>query len=277
MVTRNRCVEALVAVERLLSLPAAPPVIVVDNGSTDATVEQLARRFGDQVQIVALGRNAGAAGRNAGVEMAQTPYVAFSDDDSGWVPGSLPRAAAIFDAHPRLAVLAATVLVGTAGGRDPTCDDMAASPLPRCLDLPGPSVLGFIACGAVVRRDAFLDAGGFDERYGIGGEEGPLAIELAARGWGLAYVEGVAALHWPSPTRDPAARRRTVVRNELWLAWSRRHWTTAVRATTRSVRLAAGDAAALAGLWEAVRHGHAVLRQRREVNPQLEAQLRLID
>jgi GT2 family glycosyltransferase len=277
MITRNRCAEALATVDGLVSLPESPPVIVVDNGSTDGTIGQLTVRFGDRVKVVPLARNAGAAGRNVGVEAAETPYVAFADDDSGWEPGSLRRAAGVLGAHPRLALLAAAVLVGARAATDPVCELMAASPLPPCTDLPGPSVLGFIACGAVVRRNAFLDAGGFDERYGVGGEEGPLAIELASRGWGLAYVDQVIARHWPSPLRDPVGRRRIVTRNELWLAWGRRHWTTAVRTTWRSVLMAATDRAAGAGVWEAARQAPVVIRQRRGVDAELERQLRLLD
>jgi GT2 family glycosyltransferase len=277
MITRDRLAEAHVAVERLLSLPEKPPVVVVDNGSTDGTAEQLQRRFEGRATIIPLSRNAGAAGRNVGVEAVSTPYVAFSDDDSGWVAGSLRRAGSILDAHPRLAVLAAAVFVESMATLDPTCEEMAASPLAPQADLPGPSVLGFLACGAVVRREAFLEVGGFDERYGVGGEEGPLSIELAARGWGLAYVDHVTALHWPSPIRDPSARRRAVVRNRLWLAWGRRHWTTAVRTTSRSARSAVTDSASRAGLWDAVRRAHVVLGQRRGVDAQLEEQLRLVD
>jgi hypothetical protein len=65
-------------------------------------------------------------------------------------------------------VLAARVLVGPDRRRDPVCDEMAHSPLGRAADLPGPSVLGFIACGAVVRRSAFLEVGGFHARLGVG-------------------------------------------------------------------------------------------------------------
>jgi N-acetylglucosaminyl-diphospho-decaprenol L-rhamnosyltransferase len=277
MITRNRCAAARRSVERLLALPENPPVIVVDNASTDGTVAALDSEFGDRVDVIAMDRNAGAAGRNAGVRAATSRFVAFADDDSAWLPGALRLAAAHLDGHPRLAVLAARVLLGPNEEVDPTCEAMAASPLPRRDGLPGPSVLGFIACGAVVRREAFLAAGGFDERYGVGGEEGPLAIELAMRGWDLAYLDDVTALHWPSPVRNRSARRRTLIRNELWLAWHRRHWSTAARTSARLVRLAVTDEVVRAGLWEAARAAPGVLLHRRRIDDDLERQLRLLD
>jgi GT2 family glycosyltransferase len=276
MITRDRGVEARRSVDRLLSLPERPPVIVVDNASTDRTVQVLAS-YSERITVIPLGHNAGAAGRNVGVAAATTPYVAFADDDSAWAPGALTRGVEILDAHPRLAVVAARVLLGERQLLDPACAVMAASRLPGDPALPGRPVLGFVACAALVRRDAFIAVGGFDERYGVGGEEGPLAIELAARGWALTYVDDVTAQHWPSPLRDPVSRRRIVVRNALWLSWSRRRWPTVLRATARSVRAAVNDDAARAGLIDATRGIAEVLRARRCVDRWLERHLQLID
>jgi GT2 family glycosyltransferase len=219
--TRNRGPELLGTLTRLLALDERPRVVVVDNGSTDGTA-QLIRDRQPGVQVVGLRRNRGAAARTIGARLVDTPYVAFSDDDSWWAPGALGRAVELLDRHPRLAVLAARVLVGPDQRVDPVCREMADSPLPPADDLPGPPVLGFIACGAVVRRDAFLEVGGFDARLGVGGEEELLSLDLATRGWGLAYVADVVAHHHPSPVRDPSGRRRRQVRNALWSAWLRR-------------------------------------------------------
>lgn len=160
------------AVTRLLALPEAPAIIVVDNGSTDDTVATL-RDLGAGVTVLELGHNAGAAGRNIGVAHARTPYVAFADDDSAWAPGALTHAARLLDQHPDLALVAARILVGDDATLDPMCAEMAASPLPAAPGSPGPSVLGFAACGAVVRRDAFLRVGGFDEHYASAGRSSP--------------------------------------------------------------------------------------------------------
>jgi GT2 family glycosyltransferase len=273
--TRNRGPELLGTLTRLRALDEQPPIVVVDNGSTDGTTE-LVRGQHPGVQVVGLRRNHGGAARNLGARLVDSPYVAFSDDDSWWAPGALSRAAELLERHPRLAVLAARVLVGPDQRLDPVCDEMAHSPLPPADDLPGPSVLGFIACGAVVRRAAFLEAGGFDVRLGVGGEEELLSVDLAARGWGLAYVEEVVAHHHPSPSRDPSGRRRVQVRNALWTAWLRRPLGGAARQTAHLAALAMHQPGAWSGLLLAILGLPWVLRERHPVHRELEAALRTL-
>src|SRR3954447_26521272 len=144
--TRERRAGLERALERLLALPERPPVVVADNGSADGTPAPLRARF-PQVEVLELGRNRGAAARNAAVAVLGTPYVAFSDDDSWWAPGALARAAALFDAHPRLGLVAARILVGPDERLDPVCIAMEHSPLRADDGGPGRPVLGFVACG----------------------------------------------------------------------------------------------------------------------------------
>ena len=273
--TRNRGTELLGTLAWLRVLHEQPPIVVVDNGSTDGTAE-LVRANYRGVQVVGLRRNQGGAARTVGARLVDSPYVAFSDDDSWWAPGALSRAAELLDRHPRLAVLAARVLVGPDQRLDPDCREMALSPLPPAADLPGPAVLGFIACGAVVRRAAFLEVGGFDARFGVGGEEELLAVDLAARGWGLAYVEEVVAYHHPSPSRDPSGRRRVQVRNALWSAWLRRPLGGAARQTAHLAALAIHQPGAWSGILLALLGLPWVLRERRPVPRELEAALRTL-
>jgi GT2 family glycosyltransferase len=206
--------------------------------------------------VVSLHANLGAPARNLGVERARTPYVAFADDDSWWASGALERAADILDAHPRLGLLAARLLVSADETPDPVCAQMAAAPLGTEPDLPGPSVLGFLACASVVRREAFLEVGGFDDVVFFMGEEERVALDLAAAGWGLAYCDDVVAHHQPSEVRDRMARAARGRRNELLTAVMRRPWRVVLRMLRRAITSPVGRRAAVDALpaaWSALR------------------------
>lgn len=241
------------------------PVIVADNASADATAA-VAEAAG--ATVLRLPGNLGAAARTAAAEHATTRYVAFADDDSWWAPGALERAAEILDAHPRTALLAARVLIGDEERPEPVSDEMARAPLGRPDGLPGPAILGFLACSAIVRREAFLRAGGFSDVLHFAGEEELLALDLAAAGWGLAYVPELVVHHHPSKTgRDPAARRRREVRNRLLTAWLRRP----LPAVARAAASALGSRDGRAGLADAARALPALARARHPVPPAVEA------
>lgn len=274
VITRERVECLLVALAKLAALPEAPPLVVVDNASGDRTADAVSRRF-PRARVVALGHNLGAAARNVGVELSRTPYAAFSDDDSWWAPGSLALAADLLDRHPSLAVVGARVLVGPAATLDPSCRLMARSPLRQAPGLPGRAILGFLACGAVVRRSAFTAVGGFEPRYGLGAEEQLLAIDLARAGHRLAYVPEVVAYHHPARGGDrPSTRRVEVMRNDLWFAWLRRRLPEAARQTASLGLRAARDAQSRTALREAAHGGGWVLRARRPVDKGLERDLR---
>jgi GT2 family glycosyltransferase len=219
--TRDRAAELARTLTELSALEPRPPVVVLDNASTDDTAEVAARFPG--VRLIRLPQNLGAAARTLGVLVAETPYVAFSDDDSWWAPDALTEAERIFDAHPRTGLLAARTLVGPEDRDDPVTPEMAKSPLGHPDGAPGPLVLGFLACSAIVRRTAYLQVGGFSPLLHFGAEEQLLAYDLAARGWEVCYVGHLRAHHHPSRSRPPSSwRRRAELRNRLLIAVLRR-------------------------------------------------------
>jgi GT2 family glycosyltransferase len=271
MVTRDRRDNVLAS---LAHVPPGLPVCVVDNASGDGTVEAVRERH-PQAEVIALDVNLGAGGRTLGVQRLGTPLTAFADDDSWWDPPALERAVELFDAYPHLGLVAGRVLVGPDQGLDPVSEAMRCSPLPSPRPLPGPAVLGFVACGAIVRSSAFLDVGGFDPRYGIGGEEVRLAVDLRAAGWDLAYVDDLVAHHHPAPGGRPGRSWREV-RNDLWSAWLRRPLSSAARRSATLLLRASPPVAARAGM-EAARGLPWVVRERRVVPPDVEAGLALLE
>jgi GT2 family glycosyltransferase len=276
IITYQRRDEALGAVERLTALPEQPPIVLVDNGSADGTADAVREKF-PQVDVLALTWNAGAVGRNLGVERLPTPYVAFCDDDTWWEPGSLTAAADALDAHPGLAVVNARIVVEPGGHDDPIVAELRDSPVPGPAWLPGPALGSFLAGASVVRREAFQAVGGFSSRLWLGGEEELLATDLLSAGWELCYLEKLVVHHAASPVRDATRRRRDGLRNTLWFTWLRRPLAPALRRTVFLALSAPRDRTSALAWWDAVRGLPWVLTNRHTRPRPVEARLAPLD
>jgi glycosyltransferase involved in cell wall biosynthesis len=162
--TRNRAAlvrRALAAV--LADAPADAEVVVVDDGSTDATPDVLAgaaRQDGRVHVLRGEGGTSAAAARNRGIAAASYPLIAFADDDDEWIRGTLVRRVERLAASPSAVLAYAPYLFHASGARarlrgagssgDDAWERLLAG--------------NFIATPCVVaRRDAIVRVGGFDE------------------------------------------------------------------------------------------------------------------
>ncbi|WP_144639440.1 glycosyltransferase family 2 protein [Bordetella genomosp. 13] len=271
VLTCNRRDEVLRTLHGLRRHYPHHPIIVVDNASEDGSAGAIGQAFPD-VQLVRAPTNEGAAGRNRGCLAATTPYVAFCDDDTCWEAEALARAEAMLDGWPELALASGQVRVGQQGRPDPTCAVMARSPLPGLPGI-GPGLVGFMAGACVVRRAAFLQAGGYWPPLFIGGEEGLLALDLLQAGWRIVYAPQLVTWHWPSARRDAPRRRSLLARNALWLAWMR----LPARIAWRQTRRAAVSGNGLRVLAQALPGLPRALSRRRVVSASVLAQLRQVE
>ncbi|CAM5577545.1 MULTISPECIES: glycosyltransferase family 2 protein [Streptomyces] len=276
VITRDRREELLRTLRLLRDLPERPPVLVVDNDSTDGTAEAVSAAF-PGMTLLRAGSNLGAVGRNLAVARVRTPYVAFCDDDSWWEPGSLRAAADLLDARPRLAGVTARILVEPSGEEDPVVAELRDSPLTGPPWLPGPALGSFLAAATVLRADAFRQAGGFHPALWLGGEEELLATDLQRAGWWLSYAPALTIHHAPSRLRDSRARRIVGLRNTLWFTWLRRPLWSAVRRTAHLARTVPRDAASVTAFGRALAGLPWVLRLRDPVSAPLEARMRALE
>jgi GT2 family glycosyltransferase len=225
ILARNRADALRTVLTRLDALPV-DEVIVVDNGSEDAT-PALVDGWGGKVRRIANGRNIGVAGRNVGARAARSDVLLMLDDDSYPLAGAIEALAAALARSPRLAVAGGLVTDVDAEGRRlretelGTFDWFLRAGRQGAEPDGGFPAIFFPEGACLVRRDAYLEVGGCFEPYFFGVAEVDLTTRLLGAGWEVGYFPGAPFEHMKvqagrTPPRDAM---RLYVRNQLWYFW----------------------------------------------------------
>jgi len=184
-------------------------LVVVDNGSTDGSVDFVRRSF-PGARIVALETNLGfAAGNNAGVRAARGRYIAFLNNDAKPQPGWLSALRRVLDSHPHVGLVASRILfMHDRGVVDSAGDGLTRwggafkrSHGQRAQDVLEPHEV-FGACGAacLIRRDLFDEVGGFDETFFAVYEDVDLSYRVQLLGYHCLYAPDAVVCHAGSAT-----------------------------------------------------------------------------
>jgi glycosyltransferase involved in cell wall biosynthesis len=137
--------------------------IVVDDGSTDATAD-VAQRFASEVTYVRQPARGGvSAARNRGAALASAELIAFLDHDDEWDAAKLERQLQLF-ADPAVTLAVCALRVVDAAGTELEIKRLGATDglVNGMLMFDGTPTLSCSSSG-VVRRERFLELGGFDE------------------------------------------------------------------------------------------------------------------
>jgi GT2 family glycosyltransferase len=216
---------------------APAQTIVVDNGSTDGSLEYLAAEQ-PQVRVIELEQNTGFAhAANRGVAAARTPYVALINTDVELAPDWVQRTAASLDGDPATAAVACKMVsfedpaalydTGDILRRDGACEQRGRFERDTGRYDSAGEVFGACAGAALYRRRAVLEVGGFDERLFAYLEDVELALKLRLAGWRCRY-EPVVARHagGGSSHQLPGGPEFLVQRNTLVLVarWFPLRW-----------------------------------------------------
>lgn len=200
-------------------------ILVVDNGSTDGSVEYV-RSQG--AEVMALPRNLGfAAAVNRGIVTTAEPLIGILNNDVTLAPDYLERLA---DALESGAAFASGKIYQPGGNNvlDATWDLLTRAALPiRCgHGLPDsatfdePRAMDLVPLtAALFHRRVFGQLGGLDERFESYLEDVDFGLRCARSGLSGRYVPGARAEHWGSATLGawhPETVRR-MARNQIYL------------------------------------------------------------
>jgi len=239
VVVNHNTRDHLLQCVRTLRADGVARVVIVDNASADGSGEALRRNDPDAV-LLAMGSNLGyGTAANRGVAATDAPYVLILNPDIVVEPGTTKVLAEALDRDPGLAVV---------GPRTENLDGSlypSARSFPNLVDAAGHAFLGFVApanpytrryrmldwdhseagevdwvSGAclMVRRSAFVAAGGFDEAYFMYVEDVDLCWRLRQQGWRVGYepagrvVHSLGASSRQRPYRMILAHHRSLLR-----------------------------------------------------------------
>lgn len=210
----NRCAEVLETISRLndLSVQFNYPleIIVVDNGSSDDTSQRIKSLHNDII-LVRKDTNAGIAGWNDGFNVARGKYFLVLDDDS-CVENGFIDAINYMENNSQVGILALNIVDKNLDG-DPHLNEEEAWKDKE-------NIVGFIGCGALIRRKLYEDIGGFATWIFVYSHEFEYSIRCLNAGYEIRFFEDCNVIHRASQVNRSFKRIRTYsVRNELAIVY----------------------------------------------------------
>jgi len=213
------------AIESALTQDVPLRIIVVDDGSTDDSAA-IARSYGPEIAVISQANRGVSGARNAGLAAARAPYIALLDQDDVWQPRKLARQLEQIEAHPDVGLVftdmrlerpdGAVVEDGFLLSTEPYVA-LERTPLGSDAYLLPPSLgeavvrFNFISPSTtLLRRDALLGIGGFDETFRYC-DDADCWMRLLAHWRGIAIQdclvlclvwEGNASLKWDKLIRE---------------------------------------------------------------------------
>lgn len=180
-------------------------LLVVDNASSDDSVAR-ARAENVPFDLLAQKSNTGfAAANNRAAAQAESEWLALLNPDAVPAPDWLERLLAAATAHPEFDFFGSRQMMTDAADHlDGIGDDYHISGMARrrgrgrrlrAADLAGREIFAPCAAAALYRRDMFLAAGGFDERFFCYFEDVDLGFRLRLLGHRALYVPDAVVAH----------------------------------------------------------------------------------
>ncbi len=195
------------------------PVLVVDNASTDRSIEVLAAEFGDRVRLIRMDRNGGPnPARNRALQEAPTRRVLLMDNDIILAPDYVRRLQAVFEAEAAAAAASGQIryhsrpdVVQYNGANI----HYAGEVVKNAVQSDQAVRVATVSAGAVLLdREKSAQAGGFDDSLVFGWEDGDLMFTMTLAGFLCLTLSTALCYHMKDSRTKTWVRHQT--RNRWW-------------------------------------------------------------
>lgn len=216
LLTYRRPDELQEALEGLLRQQPLPDEIIVYDDDPDGSGRQAPAVRHPLVRYCCPGVNAGPAGaRNRAAAEARGDILFFLDDDCRLESAGMAAVLRALFHEERVGCAACQIRNAFTGQIVPK--EFPGYDATRWQE--AHRVTYFLAGGFAIRRQAFLDLGGFDALFYHGEEELELSLRLLRAGWDILYTPDILVHHRESPLgRETIRRSYRLIRNRVYLA-----------------------------------------------------------
>jgi GT2 family glycosyltransferase len=208
--TRNRKDDLRTCLQSCVRQTVRPEIIVVDDASDDGTPAMVRAEFPEARLVIHERMHGYIRGRNEAARLAAGRVIVSLDDDAAFSSDTIvAETLAGFD-HDRVAAVAIPYI------------DVNREPVVRqaAPDRQSSYVIeSFIGTAHAIRRDIFLQLGGYREELFHQGEESDLCVRLLAAGYVVRLGSGEPIHHFESPRRDFRRMDHYGPRNAILFAW----------------------------------------------------------
>jgi GT2 family glycosyltransferase len=189
-------------------------IIVVDNASTDGTVEFLRKNY-PNIRIIALKRNCGLhGGFNIGVAIAKGDIIVGVDHDCVLEDEhTIDKVVKCFMENSRLGIVAFKVC--SYFSKEISWDNPLH--LPNGDSRQGYPCIAYNGCGYAILKNVYVKAGGLDEQFFIYYGELDLTLRVIDMKYECRYFPEVVVLHKSSSPPTSSWYKKTIRRNWIWL------------------------------------------------------------
>jgi GT2 family glycosyltransferase len=207
-------------------------VILVDNGSTDGSVEWIQENFRGWARILVNARNEGfSGGNNRGINAASGKYIVLLNNDARADPHWLEELVKVAEENPRAGMLACKIYLHQEGSkiidnvghliyRDGLNRGRGRLEADRGQYEKIEEVFFPSGCAALYRREMLEEVGLFDEDFFAYGDDTDLGLKGRWAGWKCLYVPKAVVHHRYSQSSGSysALKAFYVERNRVWIA-----------------------------------------------------------
>lgn len=197
IVSYNTAALTLGCLDSLWQAQGDKEIFVVDNASTDNSVDAI-RRQHPAVTLIANAQNRGfGAANNQALKICRGRYVVFLNPDTTIEKDTLQKAVAFMEANPQTGLAGAKIL-----NPDGTLQESVSYRYPGESFTRGETsaltgkIASVLGAFMIARKSLLDELHGFDEDFFLYGEDEDLAWRIREKGFSIGFMEDASVLHW---------------------------------------------------------------------------------